>query len=208
MYTLLHGGGKALTVSSVQYHTALVQLFRPLLHGDFFNDDDQSELRRILLFHARSGIELLSHAQRLYSARYWMPLASFCLVQLCDALLSFSSEEPPALDTVTFCLRLLQQTHAGSALCGPLQSLFSQRARECGVSVPLELQQPMGSFSEYAVDDILDACTRLSYEEPLDQIVRYMDPQISEEWKREWEMQILKHRGGREQLQIDSILNE
>ena len=197
-----------LTVNSVQYHTALVQLFRPLVHGEFFHDGDQAELKRILLFHARSGVEPLEHAQRLYSARYSMPLASFCLVQLCDALLSYSSQEPSGSETVAFCLRLLQQARAGSALCGPLQWLFSQRAQECGVQISMEWQEIVNSDQEYAVDDVLDACTRLSYVEPLDQIVRYIDSKIANEWNREWEIQIVKRRRGREHLQIDSILNE
>jgi len=192
----------------VQYHTALVQLFRPLVHGNFFADSAQDELRRILIFHARSGVEQLGHAQRLYSTRYSLPLMNFCLVQLCDALLSYSPLEPPASETVAFCLHALQHTHAGFALCGPLQSLFTQRVRECGIRIPEELEKLVDSVDDYSVDDILDACTRLSYTEPLDQSIRYIDPLIAKEWNGEWEIQIIGRKRSRDRLQIDHILNE
>ena len=197
-----------LTVNSVQYHTALVQLFRPLVHGDLFNDRDQAELRRIIIFHARSGVEPLDHAQRLYSARYSMPVMSFCLVHLCDALLSFSPTEPPASETIAFCLHVLQETRAGSALCGPLQNLFSRRAEECGVQIPEELEKLADSLNAFPVDDILDACTQLSYTEPVEQILRYIDPAIAKEWNEEWEIQIIGRKRSREHLQIENILND
>ena len=197
-----------LTASSVLYHTALLQLFRPLVYGNFFTADDQAELRRIVVFHARSGVEPFGHAQRLYSARYFLPLVSFCLVHLCDALLSYSPQEPPASETLAFCLQALQQNHAGFALCGPLQSLFIQRAEECGVRTPGHLEKLVDAIDGSTVDEILDACTRLSYMEPLDQIIRYIDPAIAKEWNAEWEIQIMGRNRGREHLQIGDILND
>lgn len=197
-----------LTLGSVQYHTALVQLFRPIIHGNLFAENDQAELRRIVVFHARSGVEPLGHAQRLYSARYFLPLVSFCLVHLCDALLSYSTQEPPAAETMAFCLQALQQNRAGFALCGPLQSLFIQRAKEYGVRTPKHLDKLVDTIDDYAVDDILDACTRLSYVEPFDQIMRYIDPAIAQEWNKEWEIQIIGRKGNREHLQIGNLLNE
>ena len=197
-----------LTASSVLYHTALVQLFRPLVHGSFFPDDGQAELRRIVVFHARSGVEPLGHAQRLYSARYFLPVVSFCLVHLCDALISYSPQEPPVSETLGFCLQALQQNHAGFALCGPLQSLFIQRAEECGIRIPKHLEKLVDAIDGCSIDDVLDACTRLSYMEPLDQIIRYIDPAIAKEWNGEWEIQIIGRKRGPEQLQIGNILND
>lgn len=188
-----------------------MQLFRPLLHGRFFCEDDQDELRRILLFHARSGIEPLQHAKRLYSARYFLPLMAFCLVHLGDAIISYSPQGTPAPETLDFCLQALQQARAGFALCGPLQFLFRQRAEECGVLIPEELEELAASFNHYEMDDILDACTRLTYAEPLEQIMRHIDPRIVEDWNQEWEQQVIRRKdmqsNGGKYLQIDSILN-
>ncbi|KAL6717187.1 hypothetical protein ACLMJK_005102 [Lecanora helva] len=192
----------------VQYHTALVQLFRPLVHGSFFLDSDGAEMRRIVVFHARSGVEPIGHAQRLYSARYLLPLVTFCLVHLCDTLLSYSPQEPPASETMAFCLQALQQNHAGFAVCSPLQSLFVQRAEECGVRIPQHLEKLVDSIDNSSMDEILDACTRLTYMEPLDQIVQYIDPSIATEWNEEWEIQIIGRKRRREPLQIGNILND
>lgn len=191
-----------------------MQLFRPLLHGDFFSGDDQAELRRIVVFHARSGMEPLSHAKRLYSSRYLSPLMMFCLVHLGDAVISYSPQDPPARETLRFCLQTLQQTRAGFALCGPLQCLLTQRAEGCGISIPEDLRELAESFDHYAMDDILDACTRLTYAEPLDQIMRHIHPAIAKEWNGEWEAQIIARKRGRIEsvgeryLHIDNILNE
>lgn len=191
-----------------------MQLFNPLIHCNFFSKNDQDELRKIVAWNARRGAELLHHARRLYSSRFFMPLLSFCLLHHCDALVRYSPEQPIASETVQFCLEVLQQTRVGFPLCGPLQSLFRQTAEECGVQVS-HLANMVDSFTHYNMDDILDACTRLSYTQPLDQILRHFDPEIGREWGREWERQVLapKGKGRRESssgryLQIDNILND
>lgn len=200
----------------VQYHTALVQHFSPLLHCGLFSPDDHAELVRIVAYHARSGLELLSHARRLYSARLSMPLLSFCLVYVCDGLVRFSPQEPSASDTVEFCLEVLQQNSAGFALCGPLQSLFCQTVEECGVQLSDEMRAIMGSFDHYVMDDILDACTRLSYRQPLDQFLLGIDPEIAKEWPGEWQRQVVAATGQARRgssssgryMQIGNLLND
>ena len=204
-----------LTICSVQYHTALVQHFSPLLHCGFFTDSDLAELRQIVVFHARSGVEPLEHSRRLYSSRFSLPLMSFCLIHLCDALVRYSPHVPPASQTARFCLDVLHQTRLGFTLCGPLQLLFHQTAQECGVQLPPEMSDTVDSFSHYIVDDILDACTRLSYTQPLDQILHHIDPDIAQDWSGEWEKQIKSRKGkvrresssGR-YLQVANILND
>ncbi|KAK3171277.1 hypothetical protein OEA41_003361 [Lepraria neglecta] len=204
-----------LTICSVQYHTALVQHFSPLLHCGFFTDSDLAELRQIVVFHARSGVEPLEHSRRLYSSRFSLPLMSFCLIHLCDALVRYSPHLPPASQTARFCLDVLHQTRLGFALCGPLQLLFHRTAQECGVQLPPEMSDNVDSFNHYVVDDILDACTRLSYTQPLDQILHHIDPDIAQDWSGEWENQIKSRKGkvrresssGR-YLQVANILND
>ncbi|KAL2040459.1 hypothetical protein N7G274_006902 [Stereocaulon virgatum] len=198
-----------------QYHTALVQHFSPLLHCGAFTGSDLAELRQIVIFHARSGVEPLEHSRRLYSSRFSLPLMSFCLIHLCDALVRYSPQVPPAAQTARFCLDVLHQTRLGFALCGPLQSLFYQAIRECGVQLPPEMSDTVDSFNHYVVDDILDVCTRLSYTQPLDQILHHIDPQIAQDWAGEWEKQI-KSRIGKARrestsgryLQVANILND
>lgn len=136
---------------------------------------------------------------------------AFCLVHLGEAIISYSPQGTPAPETLNFCLQALQQARAGFALCGPLQFLFRQRAEECGVRMPEELGELATSFDHYEMDDILDACTRLTYAEPLEQIMRHIDPAIAEEWNQEWEQQVIGRKNlqstGGKYLQIGSILN-
>ena len=193
-----------------------MQHVSPLLHCGFFSPDDHAELVRIVVFHARSGVELLAHARRLYSARFFMPLLSFCLVHVCDSLVRFSPQDPPASDTVEFCLEVLQQTRAGFALCGPLQSLFCQTAEGCGVEFSDEMKATMGSFDHYGMDNILDACTRLSYTQPIDQILLRIDPEIAKDWPGEWQRQVVAGTGQARRgssssgryMSIGNLLNE
>jgi len=122
---------------------------------------------------------------------------AFCLLHLSDAIISYSPQDPPARETVKFCLQTLQEARAGFGLCGPLQLLFRQRAEEYGVRIPEQLGELTESFSYYAMDDILDACTRLTYAEPLDQIMHYIDPAIAKDWSVEWEKQIIGRKKDR-----------
>lgn len=192
-----------------------MQHVSPLLHCGLFSPDDHAELIRIVVFHARSSVELLVHARRLYTARFFMPLVSFCLIRVCDSLVRFSPQDPPASDTVDFCLEMLQQTSTGFALCGPLQSLFCQTAEECGVNFSDETRAAMASLRHYAMDDILDACTRLSYTQPIDQVLLRIDPEIAKDWPGEWQRQVVAavgqaRRGSSSSgryMQIGNLLN-
>lgn len=137
--------------------------------------------------HAQQGIELLEHGRRLYSARYLMPLMSFCIIHIGDTLIRYSPQEPPASDVVEFCLGMLQQASGGFPICGPLQELFRRTALECGVKLPADIEKITGQLGNYGMDDILDACTRLDYKQPVDQSVRHIADNIAEEWPKKWD---------------------
>ena len=182
---------RLLTSSSVQYHTAVLQHFNPLLHSGLFVGKDQEELRRLIVYHARSGFELFEHSQRLYSARFAMPLLSFCLVHICDTLLRLSSQAPEGPVVVKFCLEMLQQTRTGFPLCGTLQHLFVKTIEECGVLPPADLAKIIDSCKLITMDQVLDACTRLTYTQPLSQIIPNIDPSIANDFNREWDRHIV-----------------
>lgn len=143
-----------------------------------------------------------------------MPLLSFCLIHLCDTLIRLSPNEPPAPEVVKFCLTVLEQTRAGFALCGPLQSLFLRTVEECGVLPPPEVGNIIDSFNHFSLDDILDACNRLTYTQPLDQILPHLDSAIASDFNHEWDRKVVNrhqpHRRGSSSeryLQIGNLLN-
>jgi hypothetical protein len=196
---------------SVQYHTALVQLFSPLAGCNYFAESDAQNISNLIAFHARTGLEHISHCMRLYSCRYNMPLTAFCVVHLGDALVNAREIPPP--DVVTFCLDVLEQNRAGFPVCGPLQQVFWQRARDRGVELPEDVQANLAlSDNRYGVDELLDACLRLSYAQPNDQIRRYIDSGIGDTWREEWNKQIgsagfRRTSTADRTIQITSLLN-
>ncbi|KAL8682490.1 MAG: hypothetical protein Q9186_001437 [Xanthomendoza sp. 1 TL-2023] len=171
----------------VQYHVAVVQHLTPLLQSGCFDGPNLQELRRLVVQHAQSGAEILEHYRRLYSTRYLMPMLSFCIVHLGDALIRYSPQDPPASDMVEFVLGLLQQASVGFPICGPLQELFQRTAVDCGTKMPPNIDAIAGPLGSYGVDDILDACTRLDYKQPVDQSRRHIDEGIAAEWATKWQ---------------------
>lgn len=173
-------------LSSIQYHTAALQHLDPLIESGHFNGSDLVEMHRLAAWHAMSGIEILVASKNIYTSRFSLPIDTFCVVLLCDGLMKHLGNSPMALDAFKHSLGILQQTRSGFGLCGPLQKLLAQRAHNFGIGVPADMQELADSFDHYEIDDVLDACTRLSYVQPYDQFLHHIDPNIAAEWKDEW----------------------
>lgn len=160
----------------------------PIIQSGFFSSQYLHELRQFVVSHARKGLWLLQLAQRIYTSRFAMPVVSFCTIYLGDALIvltphmSHTPREWQASEVIKTCLDLLQTTRKTFPVCGPLQKLFHQRALDHGVAMPRGMEDIVGSFSHYGVDDILDVCTRLTYVPPLERILPAIHPAIAEEW--------------------------
>ena len=169
----------------------------------------------MLVYHARCGLEILEHSRRLYTPRYQTPLLSFCVLHLGDALIRRSPQSPPASEVVVFCLEMLAKTSVGFAIRGPLSSLLRETANECGIPLPNDLDDRVGEPVDYSIDNILDACTRLTYTQPTEQILRHLDSAIAIDWAAEWQKQVVENPSGRHRLSasghhmaIESLLND
>lgn len=87
---------------------------------------------------------------------------------------------------------------------------------DVGVELPPDIAQKIGSPVEYSLDDILDACTRLTYRQPTEQILRHMDNSMATDWVAEWEKQVVEPGQKRPRsesssgkyMQIGSLLND
>ncbi|KAI4137433.1 MAG: hypothetical protein LQ341_005140 [Variospora aurantia] len=204
----------------VQFHVAVVQHLTPLLQSNFFDGPNLHELQRLMIKHAQDGIIVLEHLHQLYSGRFLMPLISFCTIHLGDTLIRYSPDEPPASNVVEFCLGLLQASSIGFPINGPLQELFRRTAVECGAALPPNVKQFNEQLGNYGMDDILDACTRLDYKQPVDQSVRHIDENIADEWASKWEQIVdspdrpespqstRKVSPSEKHLRIESLLNQ
>ena len=203
----------ALMVSSIQYHTGLTQLFTPLLKCNYFSANHREEIRDMVVSHAEEGLGLLEHSGRLYSHRQNVPLTTFCTLHLGDTLIRYSHRESLNTESIINVLEALQQTRPGFPVCGPLQQMFRATAEVYGIGLPGDVDESMGSMNRYGLDNLLDACTRLEYAQPTDQIVGYINPNIAEKWPEEWEKQIDRPRREQQQqsaryLEINSLLNK
>lgn len=171
-------------------------------------------LRHLVISHARSGLDIIEHSKRLYSSRYQLPMMGFCTLHLGDALIRHSPNEPAASKVVSFCMDVLQQARAGFTIYGPLQELFRRAAVEYGVNLPGDIDELMEPRQIYDTDDILDACTRLSYTQPLDQILDNIDRSVASEWESQLDQLInvpneeVERASTRDRyMQIKSLLN-
>jgi len=171
----------------------------------------------MIVFHSRNGLEVLEHSRRLYSARYHLPLMGFCTLHLCDALIRYSPNQPPATDVVRFCLDTLRESRAGFSISAPLQELFRRTAVDLKIPLPDNYEELMDPEATYGIDDILDACGRLTYGQPTDQIIRHMDPDIGTTWPEEWRLvtsSTASHNrpqlgnDSRRTMQINTLLND
>ncbi|MCJ1353190.1 MAG: hypothetical protein MMC33_003175 [Icmadophila ericetorum] len=201
-----------LIACSIQYRTAFVQLIIPLLESDLFSPSDADQLRGMLVSYAREGLEMAKRSCQLYSSRYHMPLETFCIIHLTQAMLDYAVLDATVTQLSVDCLNVLQRTQDGFSLCGPLQQLFRQALADHEISVPSGIEHRLGSANRYGVDDILDACTRLSYTQPTDQILPFLQSTIATSWAQEWQIQIDQAgRGpsvsGRSAMPISSLIN-
>lgn len=187
------------------------------MHTPYFATADQESLRALVVSHAQSGIDILEHCRRLYSSRYFPPLVTMCTLHISDAVIRHSSQPQDskfARDTISFCFESLQENGAGFRICGPLQELFRRTVVGSSLSLPENLEDLMEPPQNFGVDEILGACTRLEYTQPLSQVLNHIDPLIGSDWLHYWQSLIMTPEGQfmrptttERYLQIPSLLN-
>lgn len=166
----------------------MVLLFRPLLHLKPLPESTMDHLRALTVDYAWQGLELQRKYRRLFTCRYQPSLQNFSLLHFGDALLRFALSEVDGKEIVQFCLETLKESAdgcGGFAVCGPLQEMFRRCAVECGAPMPDNLHDLLSS-EQYGPDKLLDACTRLSYTQPIDQIVSNIDGEFANTFADEW----------------------
>ncbi len=163
-------------------------------------------------------MEMMNHYRRLYSSRFLPPLVTMCTVQISDAIIRCSKEPRQSKlvrDTVLFCFAMLHESRMGFGICGPLQELFRRTVVGLNLEFPDSLQELMEPAQPFGVDDILEACTRLEYSQPLNQVLSHIDPFIGNDWPYYWQKLISAPEGRPRRpsktaryMQIPSLLND
>ena len=167
---------------SIQYHTAIIQLLQPLLHLDHFDPESYKQLLWVVVNHAKRGMELLTQYKNIYSNCYLSPLQLFCLVNLSDALVRYDGHGDGTPRTVEFCLTSLEEAKAGYPVAGPLQKMFRVSLTEYRIRVSDELEHMIRVPAHMAPEQLLDACTRPTYKQPIAQITLSMEADLGQDF--------------------------
>ena len=165
---------------SIQYHTAIIQLLQPLLHLDHCDPESYKQLLWVVVNNAKTGMELLTQYKSIYSNCYLSPLQLFCLVHLSDALVRYDGHGDATPRTVEFCLTSLEEAKAGYPVAGPLQKMFRVSLTEYRIHVSDELERMIRVPARMAPEELLDACTRPTYKQPIAQITHNMEADLGQ----------------------------
>ena len=121
------------------------------------------------------------------------------------------------MQVTKFGMENLEETadgKGGFAVCGPLQKAFFQSAKDCGIPITDEFANLVGSTPPLGTDNILDACTRLSYTQPFEQVTSILDPSFGQDFEKGWrdiidgfEPDADQASTSKEYMQISSLLN-
>ncbi|KAI9750970.1 MAG: hypothetical protein M4579_006230 [Chaenotheca gracillima] len=169
----------------IHYHTAIVQLFRPLVPVEA---DTKGEMRpsprALCLESARIGRHLLEQYRNLYTFRLQSRLQVLCMVHICDCLVRFGTRSE-AEDAASFCMRALDESGPSHGVCGPLQELFRHMVVQSGIELAVPATDAASNTTSFTLDEIMDACTRLTYAQPVEQVRRRLSPEFIEKWNEE-----------------------
>lgn len=164
------------------------------MDSQHFEKATKEHLSSLMTRYAMEGLELLHRFCSNYTARYITPMLAFCFVHLCDTVLQINKEDDISR-AVSFCLTSLSQAHEGFPFLGPLMAMFAERIVQHGHRLPDEFSYIPHGNPQYGLEEKLDTCERLTYNQPTDQLIGRLDPSIGREFDKEWEVYIEKHGG-------------
>lgn len=166
-------------------------------------------------------MELLTQYKDTYTNFYLSPLQLFCLVHLCDAVVQYDGHGDTTPRMVEFCLVSLEEAKVGYPVAGPLQKMFRLSLAEYSIPVPKELERMIGVSARIGPEELLDACVRPTYRQPIAQLLPNMEVGLGQDFMNGWQG-IVESRsveqplgenfgsgsyGRGKRLAIDSLLN-
>ena len=191
-------GSYCVTDSSIQMHTIVIQLLNPLAQSDTCEGHQLQEILSIIRAQARQGLNLIKQATKLYTARFHMPMISLCCVHLADAMVVYEPKNAPG--ALHISMSALQEAHSGFHLCVTLQDLLRQRALAHNIELAEGTRSMLGSRPHIGMDEILDACTRMTYTQPLKEVLCRFKSTPQEDPPQP--------TSAHERMQIDAVLND
>jgi len=133
----------------------------------------------------------------MFTTRYISPFQAFHIIHLSTTLTS--SENPDVDKTISFCLETLHEALPGFSLVGPLQAMYCRAVTERGFSLPDDLPELMDGSIDYDPEELLDACERMTYQQPTDMLMERLHPRLAQDFMGEWQ-RLIESRGGAEDV--------
>lgn len=164
--------------------------------------ESYSYLKNLMKKNCIRGLDLLKLYRTHFSYKYQSPLQLFTTVHLCDSSIRFDRDSPSTTDTIRFCLESLQEAKVGYSIAGPLQQMFCNSMAEYQVPIPDDLVEAIHASSECEPENLLDACTRPTYKQPLNQILHNLDQNLGVDF-----VQLCEEAARKNSMKIDSLLN-
>lgn len=104
-------------------------------------------------------------------------------MHLCDAIVRFEpSDNAGRTECIEFCLISLEEAKIGYTVAGPLQKMFHIALSDYDIPISGELERHMGASIRIGPEDLLEACTRASYRQPIAQLLPNMAPRLGQEF--------------------------
>jgi hypothetical protein len=143
----------------------------------------------------------------------------FALLHLADLVARFfpggiegGSKDGP--EAIQFGLEALTQSRTGFPIAGPLQDMLRRTANECSIRFPMnEIVAAPTLRGVYRIDDLINACTRPSYTQPINEIhsrvaegaaLGFLEPGSGTKRLR---IPSAEERGAQSLMQIRNLLN-
>lgn len=163
----------------------MVQLLQPLLALEGFPTED---LQDIVWAHARQGRLLLNkHYQSRYTHDFQSPFQMLAALHLIDVVarpIPRERGQSNALGSEAILLghRILSQSLPRVPVAGPFQEMLRKTAINCGITSSNRDEKQLQNNNSYREDDLIDACTRHTYAQPVEAIQKRYSPSFSADW--------------------------
>ena len=182
-----------LTFCRILYSNSVVQLLRPLLDLEGF---PSVLVEEIIWSNAQQGLFLLDqHYRTQYTCQFQPVLQMFAVLHLIDVIARFFplGVDIPSKDgasAVQFGLEVLMESRAGFPVAGPFQEMLRRTAIDCSIRLPKNLDDLMAVPRQntkpvYRIDDMISACTRPTYVQPVAAIHKKYSSTFSADWPGE-----------------------
>ena len=171
------------TEISLQYYTAIVLLFLPIFHIEHISPAFHSLIRGYILQSARHGLDLLRRSVDGHLRYGYLPMTMQSIIHLGDTVARLSSDSNEKVAAIKLCAYALQQNRKCFQLAGPLLQLLRDNLRQIDPGLIQYVDEVFGKENQYTMDEILEACTRLTYRQPMKQITRFISPAFEHEWQ-------------------------